>query len=74
MAFKGLENHLPDADYQALALSFQTVVTKALEYLEEVAASTPTTLAACIQSDSHASTLRLGHEGIEPLESPKPEP
>ena len=74
LAFNGLENHLPDDDTQALASSFQTVVTKALEYLEEVAASTPTALAACIQSDSHASTLSLGHAGLEPLESPTPEP
>ena len=63
MAFKGLENHLPDDDSQALASSFQTAATKALEYLEEAAASTPTAPAACIQSE--------GHEGLEPLESPE---
>ena len=65
LALKGLENHLPDADSQALASSFQTVVTKALGYLEEAAASTPNSPAAFIESDSHASTLSLGQEGLE---------
>ena len=74
LAFRGIENHLPEEDFQALASSFQTAVTKALEYLEEGAASTSTAPAACIESDSHASTLSLGDEGREPLESPKPEP
>ena len=71
LAFKGLENHLPEADFQALASSFQTAVTKALSYLEEAAASTPTAPAACIESDSPGTcsspTLSLGAEGLEPL-------
>ena len=64
LAFRGLENHLPEEDFQALASSFQTAATKAVEYLEEAAASTPTAPAACNESDSPAGssspTLSLG--------------
>ena len=71
LAYRGIENHIPEEDFEALASIFQAAVNKAREYLEEAESSTPTAPAACIESDSPGTcsspTLSLGAEGLEPL-------
>ena len=69
LAYRGIENHIPEEDFEALASTFQAAVKKALEYLEEAESSTPEAPAGCIDSDSPAEssspTLTLEPEGLD---------
>ena len=69
LAFRGIEDHIPEEDFKALASSFQDAVKKALDYLEEARSSSPTALAACNESDSPAGS---SSPSSSPGEQPEP--
>ena len=69
LAYRGIENHIPEEDFEALASIFQAAVNKALDYLEEAGSSSPTAPAACNESDSPAGS---SSPSSSPGEQPEP--